>query len=144
MTRENKYTAFDPVINDSKIANLVDNAKTSSHLEKKILTLVDTHTMSVTLFEAVRPPVVVIICVAEGGMQRALLCSLDWTDGTLYRETVLRMETRVWDQVDTMPRIRLGLKRNDARETLAIQTRFKTIKAAWCKRFAYGLAARIA
>ena len=54
--------------------------------------------MTVTLFEAVPPPVTVVSCGEEGGMQQALLCSQDWTTGTLYRETVLRMETRVWDK----------------------------------------------
>ena len=63
--------------------------------EEKIFTLVDTYTMTVTLFSAVKPPVAVLVC-GEGGMQRALLCSYEWTNGTFYKETVLRMETRAF------------------------------------------------
>jgi hypothetical protein len=59
----------------------------------KIFTLVNTSTMTVTLFQAARPPIGFIAVGAEGGMQRAVGVSLDWTTGTLYRETVLRMET---------------------------------------------------
>ena len=32
-----------------------------------------------------------LLCGSEGGMQRAVMCSYDWTTSTLYRETVLRM-----------------------------------------------------
>lgn len=59
--------------------------------EERIFALVDTNTLSVTLFSAVRPPVAVVLCGEEGGMQRALLCSYDWSTQTLYRETVMRM-----------------------------------------------------
>lgn len=52
--------------------------------------------MTVTLFEAMRPPVTAVLCGEEGGMQLALLCSQNWTSGTLlYRETVLRMESGI-------------------------------------------------
>ena len=112
---ENMFTGLDPVDDDDKVKDLVAKATKSSELETKVFTLVDTYTMTVTLFEAVRPPVAVVLCGEEGGMQRALLCSEDWTTGTLYRETVLRMETRVWDRMDTMARVRLGLKRDDGK-----------------------------
>lgn len=123
---ENMFSGLDPVACHDTTKQLVEKAKTdSSHLGKKIFTLIDTYTMSVTLFEAVRPPVAVLICGAEGGMQRALLCSQDWTSGTLYRETVLRMETRVKDRMDTMARVRLGLKREDNRDEIDDPTAFK-------------------
>ncbi|KAL9596027.1 MAG: hypothetical protein Q9219_006078 [cf. Caloplaca sp. 3 TL-2023] len=112
------YTGLDPVKCDSGVRERVERAQkdseASAQKDMKIFTLVDTYTMTVTLFEAVRPPTAVIMCGAEGGMQRALLCSEDWRTGTLYRETVLRMETRVWDKMDTTARIRLGLKRAKA------------------------------
>ena len=109
----NMSTGLDPFTHNTT-RELVEKAYSSSELEKKVFTLVDTYTMTVTLFEAVRPPVAVVLCGEEGGMQRALLCSEDWTTGTLYRETVMRMETRVWDKMDTMARVRLGLKRDDS------------------------------
>ena len=143
METENMYAGLDPVESDDRIKERVKQAKTSSHLQKKIFTLVDTHTMTVTLFEAVRPPVAVVICGAEGGMQRALLCSQDWTSGTLYRETVLRMETRVWDRMDTLSRIRLGLERHDTRNHIDHPTDFRLRKGPLWKRFIYAIGARV-
>lgn len=67
--------------------------------------------MTVTMFEAVKPPVAVLLCGAEGGMQRAIACSYDWTTGTSYRETVLRMETPVLEKMSRVERFRFGMKR---------------------------------
>ena len=78
---------------------------------ERIFTLVDTYTLTVTLFSAVRPPVAVVLCGGEGGMQRALLCSYDWSTQTLFRESVLRMETIVLEQMARVGRVRLGLRR---------------------------------
>ena len=77
----------------------------------RIFTLVDTNTLTVTMFEAVRPPVAVVLCGEEGGMQRALLCSYEWSSQTLYRESVLRMETPVLEKFNRVGRLRLGLRR---------------------------------
>ena len=84
----------------------------SSVNEEKIFTLVDTYTMTATIFSALRPPVAAVMCGEEGGMQRAVLCSYDWTSQTLYRETVVRMETPAWEMMDPVGRIKLGLQRN--------------------------------
>ena len=81
---------------------------------ERIFTLVDTNTLTVTLFSAVRPPIAVVLCGEEGGMQRALLCSYDWSTQTLYRESVLRMETLVLEQMARVGRVRLGLTREMA------------------------------
>ena len=88
----------------------IEKARESTISEEKIFTLVDTSTMTVTLFSAVKPPVAVLICGEEGGMQRALLCSYEWTNNTFYRETVLRMETRVFWKMSPIARVRLGLQ----------------------------------
>ena len=87
----------------------ITKARESRSGEEKIFTLVDTSTMTVTLFSAAKPPVAVLICGKEGGMQRALLCSYEWTNNTFYRETVLRMETRVFWKMSPIARVRLGL-----------------------------------
>lgn len=102
--------ARDPTSNP-ETAEKVKNAVQSQMGEQKIFTLVDTYTLTVTIFEAVRPPVAVVICGAEGGMQRALLCSYDWSTQTFYRESVMRMETIVLDQMARVGRLRLGLRR---------------------------------
>lgn len=95
---------------DPAIKDRINKALTSKSNEEKIFTLVDTYTMTVTLFAATKPPVAVVMCGEEGGMQRALLCSYDWTDNTLYRETVLRMETRAYWRMNPVGRIRLSLR----------------------------------
>lgn len=79
--------------------------------EMKVFTLVNTLDMSVTVFHAVRPPTALVVCSTEGGMKRAIACSLDVTTGTLYRETVLRIPSECVDHMYHIPRIRLGLRR---------------------------------
>ena len=138
----NMSTGLDPVISNTT-RDLVRKACSSSELETKVFTLIDTYTMTVTLFEAVRPPVAVVLCGEEGGMQRALLCSEDWTTGTLYRETVMRMETRVWDKMDTMARVRLGLKRDDSTKALGHPQDYPILRAHWLKRFLNAVGARL-
>ena len=87
----------------------IKQAAHSSDGAEKIFMLVDTYTLTVTMFSAVKPPVAVLLCGEEGGMQRALLCSYEWTNNTLYRETVLRMETRVYWRMAPVGRVRIGL-----------------------------------
>jgi hypothetical protein len=103
----------DPVMTDESVRRLVESAPSSAYGAPKIFTLVDTNTMTVTMFEAVRPPVVALLCGSEGGMQRAVMCSYDWKSQTLYRETVLRVETRVLERMSRVGRVRFGLKRED-------------------------------
>ena len=141
---EGIFTGLDPVLQeDDEVKTLVQKAMSSSEHDKKIFTLIDTYTGTVTLFEAVRPPVAVLLCGEEGGMQRALLCSEDWTTGTLYRETVLRMETRVWDKMHTMARVRLGMNRKDGREAIRDPRDFIILKGAWWKRLMYAIGNRV-
>jgi hypothetical protein len=82
---------------------------TTQNDRQRLFTLVDTYTMTVTLFEAARPPVVVLICGREGGMQRAVLCSYDWRTQTFCRETVLRMKTMAVDKMFRVDRFRFSL-----------------------------------
>ena len=100
----------DPTDNPETAAK-VKNAVTAQMGEERIWTLVDTYTLTVTLFEAVRPPTAVVLCGEEGGMQRALLCSYDWASQTLFRESVLRMETLILEQIQRAGRLRVGLRR---------------------------------
>ena len=76
LENENMFTGLDLVQENPDIRALVERAaQTSTERQKKVFTLVDTYAMTVTLFEAVRSPVAVVLCGEEGGMQRALLCS---------------------------------------------------------------------
>lgn len=105
-----EYVADDPTC-DPETRALIERAKRSAPGEQKIFTIVDTNTMTVTLFAAARPPVAFILAGSEGGMQRAIGCSYDWATATLYRETVLRLETPVIDKMNRIPRVKIGFKR---------------------------------
>ena len=63
----------------------------------RLFTLVDTGSLTISIFEAVRPPTVALICGKEGGMLRTVLCSWDFVNDCLYRETVMRMPSEVFD-----------------------------------------------
>jgi len=67
--------------------------------------------MEVTLFEASRPPTCLFLCAVEGGMQRAIGCSYDFTTQTFYRETVLRVDTTALDRMSRVPRFRIGIRK---------------------------------
>ncbi len=100
----------DPTSNP-ETARKVEQAIHAQMGDERIFTLVDTNTLTVTLFSAIRPPTAVVLCGEEGGMQRALLCSYDWSTQTLYRETVMRMETVILEKIQRVGRLRLGLRR---------------------------------
>lgn len=58
----------------------------------RFFTLIDTATMTVTIFTATRPPSVALILGRESGMLRVALCHYDRSSATLKKETVVRME----------------------------------------------------
>jgi hypothetical protein len=80
--------------------------------QQKIFTIIDTYSMTATMFYAYHPPTTVLICGQEGGMQRAILCSYDWKTQTYCRETVLRMKTLVLERMFRVDRFRFTLKRH--------------------------------
>lgn len=94
----------DPIIR-TKIEQAARNEASNG---MRIFTLVDTNTMTVTLFEAARPPSVLLLCAVEVGMQRAIACSYQWMTGTCYRETALRLETPVLEKMSRVSRVKLG------------------------------------
>lgn len=73
--------------------------------------LIQFSSRTVMMCQAVRPPVIALLCGSEGGMQRAVMCSYDWTTQTFYRETILRMETRILERMPRIGRVRFGLRR---------------------------------
>lgn len=98
---------------DPEIRMKVEAAKQARPGDMRIFTLVDTYNMQLILFEAVRPPVTLMFCASEGGMQRAIGCSYEWESQTMYRETVLRMPTTSLNRMDRVPRFRMGIQRRD-------------------------------
>ncbi|KAH8712194.1 hypothetical protein GQ44DRAFT_830056 [Phaeosphaeriaceae sp. PMI808] len=101
----------DDPTSDPAVATLVQRAKTAGPGEQRIFTLVDTGSMTVTLFLAERPPVCFLMAGSEGGMKRIIGCSYDWSTATFYRETVLRIETRFEDCMSRISRVKIGFKR---------------------------------
>ncbi|KAL9088171.1 MAG: hypothetical protein Q9165_006298 [Trypethelium subeluteriae] len=93
---------------DEQIAAKIQKAEANG---QKFFTLVDTGTNTVYQFLAQRPPVALLICGQEGGMQRAVGVSYDWTEKVLYRETVLRMPTTVLGRMGRIPRCQIGFAR---------------------------------
>ncbi|KAK3357251.1 hypothetical protein B0T25DRAFT_151727 [Lasiosphaeria hispida] len=79
--------------------------------QDKIFTLIDTVTMTATIFTAAWPPQALIACGTEGGIERVLVCSYDWTTGTLFKEAVLRFPGKILESMHRLPSIRLGLRR---------------------------------
>jgi hypothetical protein len=64
---------------------------------QRFFTLIDTGTMTVTVFAAEKPPSVALIVGREGGMLRVALCHYERSTATLVKETVLRMESPMLD-----------------------------------------------
>ncbi|KAF2183969.1 hypothetical protein K469DRAFT_739696 [Zopfia rhizophila CBS 207.26] len=102
----------DDPTSDPATKALVESAKHAQPGEQRIFTIVDTGTMTATLIQAARPPICFLLAGAEGGMQRAIGCSYDWTTGTLYRETVIRLGTPVLDMMNRVPKVKIGFKRS--------------------------------
>ncbi|KAK6358112.1 hypothetical protein TWF730_007467 [Orbilia blumenaviensis] len=100
----------DPTTNP-EIHEKVRKARYAKPGEMRIFTLIDTYNMEVTLFEAVNPPINFFLCASEGGMQRAIGCSYDWTTQTMYRETVLRLPTATLEFMYRVHRVKVGMRR---------------------------------
>ena len=100
----------------------IKNPESIAHLEAlapaghHIFTLVDTGELTVSIFSAERPPSVALLCGREGGMLRAVLCSWRFDNDCLYKETVVRMSSRVYDAAIPKGWLKLCLRtQNDAR-----------------------------
>jgi hypothetical protein len=64
----------------------------------RFFTLIDTGSMTVSIFSAEKPLSVALVCGREGGMLRVVLCSYERSTNCLYMESVLRMETPMLDK----------------------------------------------
>ncbi|KAF2171321.1 hypothetical protein M409DRAFT_18435 [Zasmidium cellare ATCC 36951] len=78
---------------------------------KYLFTVIDTYSLEATAFYADRPPTVVLVCGRANGMQRAVLCSYDWTTQTFTREVVLRMKTIVLNRMFRVDQCRVAFRR---------------------------------
>lgn len=78
----------------------------------RFFTLVDTGSLTVSIFSAVRPPSVALICGREGGMLRTVLCHYERSNNCLYKETVMRMDSMTLNQAKTLSWIKLSMGNN--------------------------------
>ncbi|ERF68494.1 hypothetical protein EPUS_05633 [Endocarpon pusillum Z07020] len=75
---------------------------------QRFFTLLDTGSMTVSVFAAERPPSAALICGQEGGMLRVVLCHYERSTGTMHKETVLRMETPMLDQASLLGWVKIA------------------------------------
>lgn len=78
---------------------------------KRLFTIIDTYALEAIAFYADRPPTVGVICRRANGMQRAVLCSYDWTKQTFTQEVVLRMKTIVLNRMFMVDQCRVAFRR---------------------------------
>lgn len=78
----------------------------------RLFTLVDTGSLTVSIFSAVRPPSVALICGREGGMLRTVLCHYERSNNCLYKETVMRMDSMTLNMAKTLSWIKISLGQN--------------------------------
>lgn len=82
----------------------------------RLFTLVDMGDLSVSVFSAERPPTVALLCGREGGMVRAVLCSWRFENDCLYKETVMRVPSTVYEAATPNGWLKLCLQtQNQAR-----------------------------
>lgn len=74
----------------------------------RLFTLIDTCTLTVSIFSAVRPPSVALMCGREGGMLRVLLCSYERSTNALQKQSVLRMESPIYEHARSLGWLKLG------------------------------------
>ncbi|PLB39790.1 uncharacterized protein BDW47DRAFT_130616 [Aspergillus candidus] len=76
---------------------------------ERLFSIVDMGTLSVTIIAAERPPTVALICGRDAGMLRALLCSWRFEDNCLYKETVMRMRSSMYDRTTAQDWVKVSL-----------------------------------
>ncbi|KAK1585188.1 uncharacterized protein LY79DRAFT_277025 [Colletotrichum navitas] len=77
--------------------------------EENAFTLVDTKMMTVTHLHCSHPPVAMLVCGSERGVQRSLLCSYNWSTQTFHRQAVLRVARQGLDQLHLIDGVRFSL-----------------------------------
>ena len=87
-----------------------DQASPPIYPDHHIFTLVDTGNLTVSIFQARKPPTVALICGAEGGMLRAVLCSWRFANDCLYKETVIRLQSSTWEQTKLAGWLKISLQ----------------------------------
>ena len=87
-----------------------DQASPPIYPDHHIFTLVDTGNLTVSIFQARKPPTVALICGAEGGMLRAVLCSWRFANDCLYKETVIRVQSSTWEQTKLAGWLKISLQ----------------------------------
>jgi hypothetical protein len=86
-----------------------------------LFTLVDMGELTVSIFSAERPPTVALLCGREGGMLRAVLCSWRFEKDCLYKETVVRMPSTVYEAAKPKNWLKLSLMTQNSDQVRRVQ-----------------------
>jgi hypothetical protein len=87
-------------------------------------TLVDTGNLTISVFQAKRPPTVALITGADGGMLRAVLCSWRFANDCHYRETVIRVPSNTWRMCNPSAWVKVSLHSQE--DLFAVSNRPRT------------------
>lgn len=87
----------------------IDSIEHSLLPDQRLFTIVDMANYSVSIIAAERPPTVALICGRDGGMLRACLCSWRFERNCLFRETVMRLPSSVYDMTTTLDWVKISL-----------------------------------
>ena len=89
--RNNRDPVYRQGVEPSWVKDSPDNPDPPLTPGQRLFTLVDTGSLTISIFAAQRPPTVALICGSEGGMLRTVLCSWRFSTDCLFREAVIRM-----------------------------------------------------
>ena len=107
--RNNRDPVFRQGVEPSWVKNAPDDPEPPLAPGQRLFTLVDTGSLTVSLFAAQRPPTVALICGSEGGMLRAVLCSWRFSTDCLFREAVMRMSQDTWEMATAKSWLKVSL-----------------------------------
>ena len=80
----------------------------------RLFTLVDTGSLTVSIFSARRPPSVALIAGKEQGMLRAVLCHYERSNNCLYKETVMRVRSSILNRAKVLDWVKISMVNDDS------------------------------
>ncbi|KAI9684184.1 MAG: hypothetical protein M1829_003454 [Trizodia sp. TS-e1964] len=91
------------------ISDPANNPRPEVPRGQRFFTLVDTGNLTISIFTAVRPPSVALICGKEGGMLRTVLCHYERSNNSFYKESVMRMDSLTLNQAKSLSWVKLNV-----------------------------------
>ena len=107
--RNNRDPIYRQGVEPSWVKDAPDDPEPPLAPGQRLFTLVDTGSLTVSIFAAQRPPTVALICGSEGGMLRTVLCSWRFSTDCLFREAVMRMSHDTWEMATAKSWLKVSL-----------------------------------